>query len=236
MGSRDELRQRIVEAAATLLEKEGREALTTRSVCAAAGIQAPTLYRLFTDMNGLLDEVADAGLSRYLAQKRELEPTGDPVADLRRGWDTHIEFGVENPAYYLLMYGRPQAGVRSRASERGLEGLYTLVERISVAGLLTVNVETAVDMVHSAGVGLTLNLIQMPAERRDLTLVGRLGDAVIGGITGAGHGDRPSVVQRATGLLAVLDEAPGLYSPGERALLDELLRRAADYQEPHQES
>lgn len=230
MGSRDELRQRIVDAAATLLEKEGREALTTRSVCAAAGIQAPTLYRLFTDMNGLLDEVADAGLNRYLAEKQELEPTDDPVADLRRGWANHIEFGVQNPAYYLLMYGRPQAGTRSRAAERGLEGLVVLVERISVAGLLAVNVETAVEMVHSAGVGLTLNLIQQPAERRDPSLVGRLGDAVVGALTGTGSGDRPSVVQRATGLLAVLDQAPGLYSPGERALLDELLRRAADYQ------
>ena len=137
---------------------------------------------------------------------------------------------MQNPAYYLLMYGRPQAGTRSRAAERGLEGLVVLVERISVAGLLAVNVETAVEMVHSAGVGLTLNLIQQPAERRDPSLVCRLGDAVVGALTGTGSGDRPSVVQRATGLLAVLDQAPGLYSPGERALLDELLRRAADYQ------
>lgn len=40
----------------------------------------------------------------YLAEKREalaLTPD-DPVADLYRGWDLHVEFGVQRPAFYTL--------------------------------------------------------------------------------------------------------------------------------------
>ena len=59
---RDEVRQRIVDAAAHLLQTQGRDAVTTRAVSAAAGVQPPTIYRLFTDMSGLLEAVAADGL------------------------------------------------------------------------------------------------------------------------------------------------------------------------------
>ena len=61
-----ETRQRIVEAAARLLEEGGREAVSTRAVSAAAGVQAPTIYRIFGDKRGLLDAVASHGLAAYL--------------------------------------------------------------------------------------------------------------------------------------------------------------------------
>jgi AcrR family transcriptional regulator len=110
VSDREEVRRRIIDAAAELLRTEGREAVTTRAVSAAAGVQSPVLYRLFTDMNGLLDAVASDGFARYLAGKRAQALSGDPVDDLRRGWDLHVEFGLQNPAHYLLMYGRPSRG------------------------------------------------------------------------------------------------------------------------------
>lgn len=84
-------------------------------------------------------------------------------------------------------------------------------------------------MVHAAGVGLTLTLIGTPPEERDAALPDRLREAVLGAITTAAPAGDPGLAQRAVGLKAVLDEAPGLYTPGERALLGELLDRAADH-------
>ncbi|PZF85141.1 TetR/AcrR family transcriptional regulator [Jiangella anatolica] len=228
MSDRDEVRRRIIEAAATLLREQGREAVTTRAVSAAAEVQAPTLYRLFTDMSGLLEAVADDGVTRYLAQKEGVALTDDPVDDLRRGWDTHVEFGLENPAHYVLMYGQPAPGVRSRAADRTEERLHLLVSRVAVAGRLTVGVATAMTMVHAAGTGLTLTLIATPPDQRDLSVVARLRDAVIGAITTTEPSGPPVAAQRAAGLKAVLDDADGLYSPGERAILEEFLDRAAD--------
>ncbi|MEV0389077.1 TetR/AcrR family transcriptional regulator, partial [Nonomuraea sp. NPDC050643] len=138
MSDREEVRRRIIDATAQLLRDKGREGVTTRTVSGAAGVQAPTLYRLFTDMDGLLEAVAADGFARYLAQKHSRPLTDDPVEDLRRGWDTHIGFGLENPAHYLLMYGRPTPGHRTRAAEQALRRLRMLIERIAVTGRLSV--------------------------------------------------------------------------------------------------
>ncbi|MBC8122483.1 MAG: TetR family transcriptional regulator, partial [Gemmatimonadaceae bacterium] len=51
----DDVRARIVVAAAGLIDSGGRDAATTRAVAAAAAVQAPTIYRLFGDKRGLLD-------------------------------------------------------------------------------------------------------------------------------------------------------------------------------------
>ena len=46
VSSRDRTQAQLVEVAAKLLATEGPEAVTTRSVALAAGVQAPTIYRL----------------------------------------------------------------------------------------------------------------------------------------------------------------------------------------------
>ena len=43
---------------AQLLNDGGREAVSTRAVAAAAGVQPPTIYRQYGDMQGLLSAVA----------------------------------------------------------------------------------------------------------------------------------------------------------------------------------
>src|SRR6266536_1471535 len=101
----DDQRERILSTAVKLLADAGPSWLSTRAVAAAAGVQTPTLYRLFADKDGLLDAVASFGFESYLAEKRAFAPSEDPVDDLRRGWDVHVEFGLANPAIYTLMYG-----------------------------------------------------------------------------------------------------------------------------------
>jgi len=53
----DSPRHRIVEAAVELLEKGGPDAVSTRAVAAAAGMQPPAIYRLFGDKEGLLEAI-----------------------------------------------------------------------------------------------------------------------------------------------------------------------------------
>ncbi|MBM0274329.1 TetR/AcrR family transcriptional regulator [Micromonospora tarensis] len=229
MSERGAVRQRIIDAAAALLQSQGREAVTTRAVSAAAGVQPPTIYRLFTDMHGLLSAVASAGFDTYLAGKQSQSLTDDPLEDLRTGWDTHVRFGLEHPAYYLLMYGEPDPGRRSVAAERARQWLRMLVERVAAAGRLAVSIETGVGMVHAVGTGVTFNLIGTPPEERDLDLSRRLREATINAITGAAApSNGRDYPQRAAGLKAVLDDAAELLTPGERALLNELLDRLAD--------
>ncbi|MDT0305192.1 TetR/AcrR family transcriptional regulator [Streptomonospora wellingtoniae] len=228
MNERDEVRRRILDAAAELLQSRGRDAVTTRAVSAAAGVQPPTIYRLFTDMAGLLDAVAADGFDAYLLRKYDLALTDDPVEDLRTGWDLHVEFGLEHPAHYLLMYVQPDPGRRSPAAEQASERLRMLVRRVAEAGRLAVGVEAGAATVHAAGRGAVLHLISAPPEEHDRGLSRRLREAAIGAVTGAAPPGPPDHAQRAAGLKAVLGGAEGLFTAGERALLGEFLDRLAD--------
>src|SRR6201994_4316529 len=101
-SSRDLTRTHLVEVASKLLADGGPDAVTTRSVALAAGVQAPTIYRLFGDKNGLLQAVAEHGFTSYVAQKHSARGA-DPVENLRSGWELHIGFGLANPELFRLM-------------------------------------------------------------------------------------------------------------------------------------
>ena len=93
----------ILEAAADILERAGPEGLTTRAVCAAAKVTAPTLYHHFGDKAGLLNALVSSGIEEFMSGKRLNLTTNDPVADLRRGWDGWIEFALARPTLFGLM-------------------------------------------------------------------------------------------------------------------------------------
>jgi len=93
----------IVQAAAAILEREGPEGLTTRAVCAAAKVTAPTLYHHFGDKAGLLNALVSRGIEDFMSRKRSAITTNDPLEDLRRGWDSWIEFAMARPKLFGLM-------------------------------------------------------------------------------------------------------------------------------------
>src|SRR6266576_5944692 len=123
MSPRDPIpdaRTRIVRAAAQLLATGGRNAVTTRAVSAAAGVQPPTIYRHFGDMQGLFDAVARDTLAVYAQEKTARTLTNDPVEDLRRGWDLHIAFGLANPDAFALLYSAPTAAPYRTVIDEGV--------------------------------------------------------------------------------------------------------------------
>ncbi|MCW2948084.1 MAG: Transcriptional regulator, TetR family [Actinoallomurus sp.] len=218
-------RERILQAAARLLAESGGGPVSTRAVCTAAGIGAPTLYHHFGDKDGLLDAVVNYGFERYLREKRARRATGDPVEDLRRGWDTHVDFGLTQPTFYTLMYG---AGRRSGASDEAYKILLGMTEMVARAGRLRVPVETAAHMIHAAGVGVTLTLIS--GDPGDPDLSPRTREAVLAAITtDRAEEDRPSSPSAlAIALTAALDNrTPNTLSEAETALLREWLTRVA---------
>ena len=232
VSRRSGTRDRIVRAAADLLAEGGREAVSTRAVAAAAGVQAPTIYRQFGDMRGLLDEVASYGFSTYLRDKTTREREDDPVDDLRRGWDLHVEFGLANPAFYTLMYGDPASGVEPAAAGEAAAILRDLVRRVAEAGRLRVGVERAANMIHAAGCGVTLSLIGTDPAYRDPALSEMTREAVLAAVTleetneaTPGRADRDRLANRAVALRATLPGVRDELTPGELSLLSEWLDR-----------
>src|SRR5204862_3311480 len=147
-------RERLIEAAAELLARDGE--LSTRAVCEAAGVAQPTLYHHFGDKDGLLRAAIAAAYESNLRRKRARRPTGDPVEDIRRGWNEHVEFARENPAFYRLMYASADASSEPPAPAReAREILRGELRRAAEAGRLRVEPELAADAIGAGvrGVG-----------------------------------------------------------------------------------
>ncbi|SCL72705.1 TetR/AcrR family transcriptional regulator [Micromonospora peucetia] len=225
-------RDRIVRAAATLLAEGGREAVSTRAVSRAAGVQAPTIYRQFGDMRGLLDAAASYGFAAYLHAQAAGDLAGDPVDDLRRGWDLHVGFGVANPAFHALVYGDPRPGETPTAARVAADILRQLVHRVAETGRLRTGVDEATEMLHATGCGITLTLIRTPPAQRDPALSARAREAVLAALVtdsaaarATSRADRP--VRHAVALRAALDTLTTDLTTAERALLAEWLDRIA---------
>ncbi len=118
-----------MEAAAYLLRDEGPGAVTTRGVAQAAGVQAPAIYRLFGDKDGLLEAVAEHVMAAFVADKASAVAVAaaadvDPVQELTDGWRRQIEFGLANPALFALL-SDPRRVAGSPAARSGKEVLAT---------------------------------------------------------------------------------------------------------------
>lgn len=216
-------RERIIDVAADLLRREGPEAVTTRAVATAAGVQPPALYRQFGDKDGLLDAVAEHVFGAYVAGK-PAPATDDPVADLRAGWDLHVTFGLENPGLTALL-AQPARASRSPAIVAGIEVLRGRVRRVAEAGRLRVPEERAVLLIHAAGTGTVSALLATPPAERDAGLAGAAWDAVAAAIlTDAPTATADPLRTAAITLRGGLDDLTSL-RPAERALLADWLDR-----------
>ena len=225
--SRDSVRSRLVHVAAQLLATEGPDAVTTRSVAVAAGVQAPAIYRLFGDKDGLLDAVAEYGFASYVAQKPSADAEHDSVDGLRAGWELHVGFGVANPALFRLMNTAKRTPTGQATFDAGATVLRDRVRRVARAGRLRVPEPRAVSLIAAAGVGVVFTLIDQPADSRDEGLADLAWQAICRTIlVDAADG---AAAEPATAAVTLRAALPGLphFTAHDSALLDAGLDRIA---------
>ncbi len=86
----------IREAAVDLIAHHGYEAVTTRQIAAAVGVQAAALYRYFPAKEDLLFDLMRRHMEALIASWDARRPRdADPVARLSAFVDNHIRFHVE---------------------------------------------------------------------------------------------------------------------------------------------
>ncbi|GAB2530815.1 TetR/AcrR family transcriptional regulator [Paramicrobacterium agarici] len=225
-------RSTIIDAAARLLTDRGVDAVTTRRVSAEAGVQPPTLYRLFGDKDGLLDAVAEHVMETFVANKAAEASAAtandvDPVDDLRAGWEMQIEFGLSNPVLFSLV-NAPGRGAPSPAALAGLDILRERVHRVATAGRLRVSEQRAVGLIRSAGSGVVFTLLTTSPEDRDPDLASSMIDTVMREIlTDAPPRGGDSSTATTIAFRAIAPNLPAL-SDAERQLLVDWLDRSID--------
>jgi AcrR family transcriptional regulator len=225
-------RDRLLLAGAELLEGASGADVSTRAICERAGVQAPTLYHHFGSKQGLLDAVLSHGLKAFLAARQTGgDGAADPIEAIREGWDLHVGFGLENPMFSTLVYGRAIPG-RPCAVVADVEAMVLETLRPAAAqGRLRVAPEQAAAQIVAASSGVLMTLITQPPEAVDLGLSGQVRDAILAAITTAPRGSgapRRKVAPRAAAaiaLAAALEEDDAPLSATESALLREWLGR-----------
>ena len=226
-------RSKIIDVAARLLQEQGPAAVTTRGVAQGAGVQAPTIYRLFGDKDGLLDAVAEQVMATYVLAKSAIVEAAsagnvDPLEDLRAGWQMQIEFGLANPTLFALL-SDPDRGLRSPAALAGMTVLRSRVRRVASTGRLRVSEQRAVDLIRAAGTGAVLTLLSATPETRDPGLSDSMYEAVLREILR----DAADVSESGpiAAAVALRSFAPSfkMLSEAERQLLSEWLDRVIDH-------
>jgi AcrR family transcriptional regulator len=222
-------RERLLEAVRLLLAEHPEREPSTRELYEAADVGPPTLYHHFGDKAGLLEAVTDEAFAAYLERKHGVPRTGDLLADFAAGWDLHVDFGVQNPVLYTLMYGREE-GRRSRAAQTAEAELRRGLERLADAGLLRTDVDEAMAVTTGMAVGCVTQLIHDGGSATG-PVARSMRAALLSELTGH-WAERDDAGQAARLLLARLGTVPGLFSSAEEALLRQWLHALAAHFEP----
>lgn len=117
------------------------------------------------------------------------------------GWDAHVAFGLENPGFYTLMYGKVRPGCSPEAQSRPSDILRSLTSRAEAEGRLIVDHEQAAAHILATNIGVTLRLIIQGKDNPELSAEVREG--VLAAITGTAQtgddGERlgHSIIERA---------------------------------------
>ena len=133
--------ERLVSAAAELLDRGGEAAVTLRGVTTAIGLSHNAPYKHFASRDDLLAGVATADFTAMAETwKRIRASVPEPTERLLSALDVVIRFSQDHPARYRLLFGSPdiaaRGGLLTEAANTALRGFADIVEDCQTAGVL----------------------------------------------------------------------------------------------------
>lgn len=102
------LRRSLLTEASKIIQQNGIEALSLRKLGDALGVSRTAPYHHFANKNALLCALAEEGFIELTALMQSLQhQTIDSIeASLKQLVDGYVDFALQNPARYELMFGR----------------------------------------------------------------------------------------------------------------------------------
>lgn len=105
---REEVRTRILDAARELFANEGVESVTMRRIADRIEYSPTAIYFHFRDKEALLAELCDCDFRAFAHGFTLIAQIPDPVERLRAAGRAYVEFGLNNPSHYRLMFMTPK--------------------------------------------------------------------------------------------------------------------------------
>ncbi len=125
---RDELRQKILNAATELFLQNGFESVSMRKIAEKIDYAASTIYLYFEDKNAICSAIASDSLAVLIQGLEEREQRGLPALETARiGMRFYLEFGLAHPNQYRLVFATPTpAGNDAAVNAQSLQALQYL--------------------------------------------------------------------------------------------------------------
>ena len=122
----------IVAAAWELAREHGIGELSLRALAREVGMRQPSLYEYFDSKHGLYDAMFADGNRQLLERLEALDLPADARAAVKAYIGRLVEFALEDPARYLLLFHRPIPGFEPSPSsyahaEQVLGGVVSLL-------------------------------------------------------------------------------------------------------------
>lgn len=141
-----DVRRQLVLETLSLLERGGEAAFSTRAVCMAVGVTAPTLYHHFGTADGLLGAAIEEGFAQFLIRKKAAPVSEDPIKTLVAGWDSYVGFAAERPRLYATLFSRVLAGADIPAAAQARAMLLARVAELPIVKSGQQDKEQAADL------------------------------------------------------------------------------------------
>ena len=101
---RDQTREKIMDAAREMFAREGYEAVSMRRIADAIEYSPTAIYVHFKDKRDLFRGVCREDFARLTQLAQKVGQIADPVERIRRIGYAYIEFALEHPNHYRLMF------------------------------------------------------------------------------------------------------------------------------------
>jgi len=105
---REEIRTLILDAARELFAHEGVESVTMRRIAERIEYSPTAIYFHFRDKESLLTELCRCDFRELAHGFTAIAQIPDPVERLRTIGKAYVEFGLQNPSHYRVMFMTPK--------------------------------------------------------------------------------------------------------------------------------
>lgn len=109
----------ILVSARDLYLENGLQGLSMRKIASRVGVTATALYRHFESKEALLDQVIDEGFQIFSSYLYRALAGTTPEERFRLAGEYYLQFALDQPKYYEIIFMLPDEHWRSNPSDEG---------------------------------------------------------------------------------------------------------------------
>lgn len=148
---REEMKKLVLDAAAKISLDEGFENVSIRRIAEEIEYSPGTIYLYFRNRDEILFELHKRAFERFYEEQLSVEDIKDPMEKLKEHGRVYINFGLENPDLYELMFIIHAPGNEIEASKEWNEGMKTF-------DFLRQNIQQCIDAGYLKGDATVLSI------------------------------------------------------------------------------